>query len=243
MYQPKTLFSKKFSASDIKIECLPNAVWTTHPVYDGKVREAWKEKERLAHNAGVEIWDGIQYRVMNVSEIEDDRILHLKLGIISYRYVATFVDLLPLHQQYGVTPLYHLSTTAIIRTSDGVYIFGKRRKNGTIDLIGGGAQPDEFAISSGIDLEKNVIKEITEETGIEQSSVTSLQGLGIVQSTSSNILLVFFVELTLSQQQTVDAFTHRAEDEMSELVFVPGNNIRSFLKSMNGYRPLIADLL
>lgn len=243
MYPVKTLLDKKFSASDIQIKLLSNARWSANSVYDEQVIKVWKEKERLATEDKVKIWDGTYYRVTNVSEIEETGQLILRLGTIPYRYIATASNLKDLFKENDLEPLFHLSTAAIIRTSEGEYIFGKRSRNGTIDLIGGGVQQDELEVLSGTDLERNLLKEIIEEAGIEQIHIQSIHGIGVVQSITSNIIIISLVQLKLSQVETNEVFKRRQEDEMSELIYVSENEVKPFLKGMTSYRPLIAGLL
>jgi 8-oxo-dGTP pyrophosphatase MutT (NUDIX family) len=131
----------------------------------------------------------------------------------------------------------------MIRTSDGRYIFGKRSRNGVLDVIGGGAQQDEMEIKEGIDLERNLRKEMFEETGIQESQVELIQPIGIVHSITTNIIFISLVQLNISQSQMNDIFKNRLEDEMSDLVYVTEAEIKTFLKEMPSYRPLIVDLL
>lgn len=243
MYPAKTLFNKKFSASDIQIELLPTNKWTANSVYDEQVMEVWKEKELLAKEDGVKIWDGTYYRVTNIPDIELKGNLILRLGTIPYRYIATVSNLKDLFRENNLEPLSHLSTAAIIRTSEGKYLFGKRSRNEMIDLIGGGVQQDELEVHSGADLERNLLKEVVEEAGIEQVHIESIQGIGIVHSVTSNIIIISLIQLKLSQEETGEVFKRRRDNEMSELMYVPENKISSFLKDMPSYRPLIADLL
>jgi 8-oxo-dGTP pyrophosphatase MutT (NUDIX family) len=131
----------------------------------------------------------------------------------------------------------------MIRTFDGRYIFGKRSRNGVLDVIGGGAQQDEMEIKEGIDLERNLRKEMFEETGIQESQVELIQPIGIVHSITTNIIFISLVQLNISQSQMNDIFKNRLEDEMSDLVYVTEAEIKTFLKEMPSYRPLIVDLL
>jgi 8-oxo-dGTP pyrophosphatase MutT (NUDIX family) len=167
----------------------------------------------------------------------------MKLGTVPYRYIATAHDLHDLYKEHGLAPTFHLSTAAMMRTTEGLYFFGKRSVNGKIDLIGGGVQPDELKIKTGLDFEKNIRKEIAEETGLIQHHLRSTEGMGILQSTTSNIILIFLAELHLSKPEVQEVFKTRIDREMADLVFVSEVDIRNFLKGLPTYRPYIADLL
>ena len=235
--------NKKFSATDVVIASSQESEWKANPEYDDLVKETWKQKQSLAKEDGVNIWDGTYYRVANLAQIEESGKLSFELGTVPYRYIATAQDLNNSFIANKFEPFNHLSTATMIRTSDGRYIFGKRSRNGQLDVIGGGAQKDEMEIEKGIDLERNLRKEMFEETGIQDSQIESLQGIGIVQSITTNIIFMSLVQLTVSQYQMTSIFKHRLEDEMSDLVYVPETEIETFLKQMPSYRPLIAELL
>ncbi len=243
MFEAKTLYNKKFSARDIHIELLDNAEWTASSVYDQEVNRVWQNKVAEAFTANTTIWDGMYYRVTNVADIQETKTIVLKLGTVPYRYIATAHELQDLYKEYGFAPTFHLSTAAMMRTTEGLYFFGKRSVNGKIDLIGGGVQPGELKVESGIDLERSVRKEIAEETGIQKEHIESLEGLGILHSTTSNIILIFLVQLNVSESEVREVFKSRSEDEMADLVFVAAKDIKDYLKALPTFRPLITELL
>jgi 8-oxo-dGTP pyrophosphatase MutT (NUDIX family) len=243
MFDAKTLYNKKFSAQDINIEVLNSAEWTANIAYDQEVNRVWQHKVEEALATQATIWDGMYYRVTNVADIQTTEPILMKLGTVPYRYIATANDLQDLYKENGFEPTFHLSTAAMMRTAEGLYFFGKRSVNGKIDLIGGGAQPDELKVEAGIDLERSVLKEIAEETGIQKQHIESLGGLGILQSTTSNIILIFLVQLNLSEPEVREVFKSRSEDEMADLIFIADEDIKDFLKALPTFRPLIAELL
>lgn len=190
------------------------------------------------------IWDGTYYRALNAAELETGATAAImQLGIVRYRYIATFPVLHLHHSRCALDPLYHLSTIALIRTLDDHYLFGKRASSGQVDLIGGGVQRDEMVISSGADIERNLYKEMNEEIGICDKDVVEMSGIGILLSGTSNVLVVGDVRVGLSRADAVLRFEQRTENEMAELVFVPADRLKVFLQSMDDYRRLIPVLL
>jgi 8-oxo-dGTP pyrophosphatase MutT (NUDIX family) len=190
------------------------------------------------------IWDGTYYRVVNASQLETrSEVGLMQLGTIRYRYIATFPTLHRHHARCGLDPLYHLSTTALIRTIDGYYLFGKRARNGSIDLIGGGAHADELMISGGPNIEQNLYKEIHEEVGIWEDEIEELAGIGIVFSGTSNVLVIGHARAGLSKADAIARFGQRTENEMTEPIFVHEDKLRGFLRDMTRYRKLIPGLL
>jgi 8-oxo-dGTP pyrophosphatase MutT (NUDIX family) len=242
MYTPRIILKKKFQFSDIRVEIVSDE-WKANPAYDEQVAKAWVEKQELAKKEGATIWDGLYYRVVNVDEIEKIKEPILRLGTIYYRYIHTAPLLKESFFANKFEPPFHLSTTAAIRTSDGFYLFGKRSRNGAIDLIGGGVQKDQLEITNGDDLEKNLLKEMAEEAGIQKSDIKEIEGIGILHSITSNILIVAHVQLNLSKQEAIAAFENRGENEMAEPIFIPEAELKPSLQKMTSYRPLIAELL
>jgi len=167
----------------------------------------------------------------------------LCLGMISYRYIATIRALYDHHAKEGLEPLNHLSTAGIIRTRDGQFLFGRRSRGGTIDLIGGGVQSDELAVNHGSDIEANLRKEIFEELGVPSAQIEGVKGIGVLHSSTSNVLVIAEVDLALSTKEVVEQFAGRSDDEMSELVAVSQDDLSAFLVNMRDYRALIPELM
>ena len=235
MYTPYILCRPLLPFREIHIQ-LCGDVWTASAEYDALVESVWA-KMKLEQP----LWDGNYYRVVDPTELSGGAIV--RLGTIPYRYVATYRALHDQHTRHGLKALYHLSTAALIRTSDGFYVFGKRARNGTVDLLGGGVQPEELAVTCGADIEENLYKEILEEAGVCRSDVQKLTGTGAVVSATSNVILMALVQMKIGCSEMDARFSRRTEDEMAELVFVPEMDLERYLDEMTDYRKLIADLL
>ncbi len=240
MFTPRILSETPFSIGGIRVQICAEK-WRATPEYDDLVDVEWETMVFQEKNA---IWDGTYYRVVNASELETQSEVGLmQLGTIRYRYIATFPALHQQHARCGLDPLYHLSTIALIRTIDGYYLFGKRTRNGFIDLIGGGAQTDELVISGGPNIEQNLYKEIHEEVGVCEDDIEELAGIGVMLSGTSNVLIIGHIRTGLSRTDAIARFDQRTENEMTEPMFVHEDKLRGFLWNMTGYRRLIPDLL
>ena len=239
MFEPAILLKGPFPIADFVIEP-SGADWQSNPDYDLAVAAEWDKRTRRAAELGDHLWDGLSYRVANPDAWASRR---LQLGTINYRYFATYRRLHETHRAHGLDPLHHLSIAALVRTSDNFYLFGRRRVRRNVDLIGGGVQPDEMAVTCGADLEACLLKELREETGIPAAAVTELTGLGVVLSIISNILIIGHATLSITRAEAQAAFAHREEDEMGELEWVPAGRIQEYLRAMTDYRVLVADLL
>lgn len=235
MYTPYILCQPPLPFRGIHIDACGD-VWTASAEYDALVELVWA-KMRLEQP----LWDGNYYRVVDPTELSNGA--NVRLGIIPYRYVATYRALHEQHVRHGLKALYHLSTAALIRTSDGFYVFGKRAQNGMADLLGGGVQPEELAITCGADFEENLYKEILEEAGICRCDVEELTGMGAVVSGTSNVILMALVHMKIGCGEMDARFSRRKDDEMAELVFVPEMDLQRYLDEMTDYRKLIPDLV
>jgi hypothetical protein len=240
MFNPRVFSRRRFIIAKIAVQ-ICHGEWLPIPEYDALVAAEW---ERMIAHDDSSIWDGAYYRVLNLAQLEEGEAREtLRLGTIRYRYIATFSALRDHHATHRLDPLNHLSTISLLQTNDGFYVFRLRVRNGSKDLIGGGVQPDELAISSGVDIERNLYKEIREEVGIAKCDIRDLVGIGIVYSSISNVLLIGHATTNLSTSEVQDCFGRRTDQEMAAAVFIPGDQLRSFLESMSDYRTLIPRLL
>jgi 8-oxo-dGTP pyrophosphatase MutT (NUDIX family) len=240
MLTPRVLRKEPFSIADINVE-VQDHEWTATPEYERIVGAAW---EKRISETKYPLWDGTYYRVMNIAEACIPASTPMfRLGTIRYRYIATFPALCQEHKKRRLEALYHLSTIALIQTTDDYYLFGKRTRNGAIDIIGGGVQKDELAVSTGADIERNLFKEIREEIGIPANAIERMNGIGILLSGTTNVLVVGHACLRLSKADAELRFAERGDNEMATPIFVPQDKLRAFLGDMPDYRNLIPDLL
>jgi 8-oxo-dGTP pyrophosphatase MutT (NUDIX family) len=243
MFTPAILYKGHFDLAAIAVTVVDEA-WQSSAAYEALVQEVWTARVAAVASRGHRLWDGRFYRVSNVPDIESGLTQPgLRLGTIRYRYVATYGALHTHHAAEGLAPLHHLTTACLVRTCDGYFLFGKRSLGGAIDLIGGGVQPEELPVTRGADLEANLRKEILEEMGVANAHIRSLHGVGVLLSSTSNVLIIGAVDLVLSRDEVAGYFAQRSDDEMSELVAVREEDLNSYLGSMTDYRKLIPGLL
>lgn len=242
MFTPEILLRASFPIAEVRVRVCADE-WAATENYDALV---WAEWERMRTGAKHPLWDGTYYRVLNAAELKDGGASWpgtIRLGTIRCRYIATLPALWEQHARFGLEALEHLSIAALIRTRDGYYVFGKRAQDGSVDLIGGGVQLDEMAVSSGADLEENLYKEVREEVGIGHDEIERLMGIGIVRSSASNVLIIGHARLRLSKAESELRFMDRTDPEMAEPVFVAERELRGFLRLMGDYRARLPDLL
>ncbi len=244
MFKPFIVLQRHFNFSDIEVQILKNQSWKVDIEYDEQVTKYWEEKQRHAAEHNTRIWDGTHYRIANLAETAESKDkINLKLGTVAYRYIATLGDLKDMLVEKSAEAPRHLATAALICTSDRTFLFGKRSYGGKIDLIGGGVQPDEIIVTCGSDLEKNMYKEMEEEAGIRETHIERIEGIGIVHSNTSNVVILCLVHLKVTKKEMEEIFETREDDEMSEPVFVEELDLHPFLSALGTYKPLIPALL
>jgi 8-oxo-dGTP pyrophosphatase MutT (NUDIX family) len=242
MVEPTILAKGPFDVGGFGIEILAEE-WRPPAGYEALVAAQWDFYARLAAERGDRLWDGTAYRVANAQVFSQAAPITLQLGTIAYRYAATYRRLEEEHRSLGLEPLNHISIAALLRTSDDIYLFGRRRVRGNVDLIGGGVQPGELAITCGTDIASTLLKEIREETGIAPAQIGAVRGLGVVSSSTTNILIIAHADLLLTRDEALASFESREEDEMGSLECLPAAALRDYLRAMTDYRTLVADLL
>ncbi|HKF49018.1 MAG TPA: NUDIX hydrolase [Terracidiphilus sp.] len=242
MFASQILLRARFSIAEIGVRVCADQ-WTPTDEYEELVRVEW---ERMRTGVTHPLWDGTYYRVLNAAELKDSAASRpgtMRLGTVRYRYIATLPALWEQHTRCGLEPLEHLSIGALIRTRDGYYLFGRRAQDGSIDMIGGGVQSDEMVVGSGGDLEENLYKEIREEVGIGRADIHALEGIGMVRSATSNMILVGHARTVLSKADAEARFAARTDPEMAEPEFVAEDELSEFLRASGDYRRLVAELL
>lgn len=244
MFTPKTLIKRRFDINDIIIK-LNN---TSNRDIDNNIHaEVQKKRDTIVEKDkknGKNRWDGTFYRIENLSDLNDAaEPIKLELNTIKYRYLATMNDYMEYYKASPERYPNHLSTWAMIQTSDWYYIFWSRTGSGDVDIIGWWAQADELEIQTWKDLENNLRKEMLEEAWITDKHIQSLEWIWFVFSFKSNILLIGEAILTINKEELEEVFLTRQDNEMAKLIFISKDDIVNYMSKMTSFRPLLPDLL
>lgn len=242
--EPKILTSKFFDRNTFEIKMIPSSLILSQELQH-QVDSNWKNFVTESNKKGSKLWDGIYYRLENIDAVKNDSQI-LSFSTIPYSVIRGLTfrrDLSKLKKQFRPN---HIATAALIHTSDNYFVFGERNKktlsNYSIDLIGGGLQPDELEIKICSDIFDNQLKEINEELGVENQHVISLNGIGIVLSSRYNVIFIFYAELNLTKNQIEKFFKENNDEEMEGIVFVKEEKLEEFLSDKGSYRPLVSKL-
>lgn len=245
MVQTQIVQKKRFKAQDIIIIKNKDTTRSIDQGLENKAKNQWDEIVRKNKEEGTKIWDGIYYRLDNVSEVKNGS-NEFQLSTIKYSLVKAYRGISELHDLKEDQYTYHINTGGLIKTTDNFYVFGNKSidlNNPIIDFIGGGLQEDELIVQTGNDIERNVFKEIKEEINLEIEDIKESEIIGILLAKSMAIIIIFEVNLKLTKEEAQIKFDERADDEIKSLVFVPEKDIKDFFSKQSDYRALVAELL
>lgn len=239
--EPKIIFPHAFTESTFVI----NKVESRIQLDDSQLRNIssnWQSFEEEAKLKGGQVWDGTYYRLENVDDISNE----LQFSTIKYSTIRGLTHNQDLSSISVQSRPNHISTATLIQTNEGLFVFGVRNKNSmssrSIDLIGGGLQPEELEVSNCKDIFANQKKEIVEELGISDIHISSMKGLGITLSSKYNVIFIFLTKLSLSKEELLLIFEKKTDDEMQGLEFIEETNLEQYLSEKGSYRPLTAQL-
>ncbi len=243
--KPRILSSDLFAKDTYRIEFSESSL-----VLDAKLSQqvdsVWSTFLSEAKKKGGTLWDGTYYRLENIAEVISGS-THLLFSTIKFSQIKGLTqDLDLLANLPEESRPQHISTTALIHTSDGYFVFGERNKktmsSSSFDFIGGGLQPDELAVKNCSDIFASQYKEMLEEASIDRSLVNKMVGIGIVHSSKYNVIFMFYALLNITRAEVEKIFASSTDDEMTGLVFIPESELAGFLKDKGSYRPLAAEL-
>ncbi|MBP9797721.1 NUDIX hydrolase [Candidatus Woesebacteria bacterium] len=187
------------------------------------------------------IWNGIVYRLIELSEASDT--LTLTLGLTDYKATQSASRM---RNEFANMPFSErpnaMYVSGPIVTSDNYYVFSKKHANSiqtnSINFIGGSLNKDEHILTTSADLAETFKKELHEELNIQSSDVVIEKGLGIVETDSFRIAIVFQVDyLNTREHLSTNCILN---DEHSELIHVHKDELAAFLKDQDDLlNPLI----
>lgn len=244
MFTPKILVKRRFDFSEIHIHHVDHPQW----FLDDDIHEAVNDARKTLYEKHKKEWketrDGRFYRIDNLDWLLQSP-MRFEFGIINYRYL-TWDAVRKFFDYYKQDPNRypcHLSTKAMIETSDWFFVLGGRKGSKDVDLIGWWASPDELEINTWSDIRKNLEKEMYEEAGICEHHISSLEGVWVVFSYTSNIIVIAHAVLHISRAELDEVFLWRSDDEMDRLIYLQREELAEYMGALSSYRPLVPSLL
>ncbi|MBB1294617.1 NUDIX hydrolase [Pseudoalteromonas sp. SR41-4] len=215
--------------------------------YENNLNNIWDEVLEESKNSGVEVWDGLYYRLENIAELKSGS-MQLRLSTVRYSTVRSLMKLSRTHDLDDKYFPYHINTGALISTKDDFFVFGEKANSNDdkfIDLIGGGLQKDELAVHTAIDIRDNILKEAFEEANITQEFVELINLNSIVLTNTMSIFIIFNIKLNINREQLAIEFDNRTDEELSGLRFFDKNEVNQFSSNNNvyPYLTIVPDLI
>jgi len=242
MIEPRVLYDSSYR---VNISIAPQSSRHIDDAIEKELQKKWEEQLEACRKVGQHMWDGESYRVNTIS-LEGDT-LHIELGPImwSTRSPIRYAD--ALHERSEDYWGRGAFVSSLIRCKDGQYVFGTRANEAldrsTITTVGGLICKEGPDITSFEDFSRKLEHEIEEELGVPATDILEEQFLGIVYSRRADIGFIYTCTLNLTQEELQATFQHHSDDELEQLLFIPEEELQTFLTSMGCYWELIPSLL
>jgi hypothetical protein len=193
----KTEGLKLIKKEKLKVTLNGNKIALPHSIQKD-IEDFWKELLSQGGNFK-------RGEVFTIKNIEDkDGVLRIELGFSDYAHYL-FTQRIGLDTEHACKNLH---TSCLIETADNKLVFGKMGEHtaiaGTIQCVGGGLDNDDVR-GNEVDLENNIIKELTEEAGIDvrdKSLVDKFEMKYLRFSLSQNkVAAIFVLKLKIDSEE------------------------------------------
>jgi|GEM_PF-5479414 len=240
------LFAGQAQAADVVVRFKREELPVADPKFKQRVDLAWDKLQDEAKNKKALLWDALLYRLDDFHQHSEG--LELDVSLVSYRFAKTARTLPDLAELPSTAWPQSIFTCGLIQTSDNFFVFGKRGatvSRNSIDMIGGALSFTETRLTSGTELFQAIGQEIKEETGVMDNDISELflKAVFFVPE-SYKYGFLFSVQLTMNATSVKERFDQLSEkEEMSELIFVSGSELKKTLLELGGYKPILAELV
>ncbi|MEI7578666.1 MAG: hypothetical protein WCJ58_01345 [bacterium] len=245
MIKPKILWKGVIEQEQLKVTIIKPE--QSNRVIDldleGKLTAKWQEKLEEAREKGAILYDGQSYRLESFTF--QNGFAYLTVSPLKFSIRST-LKTMPQLENLGETYYSHgLSVGGFVITNDGYYVFARKSRKSasslTKDIIGGVLEKIEPETSVGI-FNMNKI-ELQEEINVKPEMINMMKILGLVRSTSTDIVIVTSTLLNLSAAELKSLFEKRVAKELAVIEFIPSKNLSDYLVQLGGYKPLLGLLL
>ncbi|MFQ5490874.1 MAG: NUDIX hydrolase [Phycisphaerae bacterium] len=191
----------------------------TSPALEAIVEQHWADQLAEARGEGRDLHNGAMIRLVRWEPQDDGVLLHL--GPTDYRrFLGTNFLLADEVDRLGMEAFANpLGTSAMVITSDGYLLFGRRNQNvachaGYYHAIGGTVEPGDCDADQKADVFAAMAREVTEELEVAGEDITAMVCLGLVRDLG--VLqpeMIFEAALRLSRAQVEARFDVQAADQ------------------------------
>lgn len=189
-----------------------------------KIEEIWQAKKKQVEEKGGHLEDRPKLVVQNIS-VESGKMC-LALGHSSYKYYVGFTDL-ELRNLVGLDKLpKFLGAAALLETSDNYIVLNERSQsvfqyNGWLSVFAGSTELDDVDANGVIDPFVTAVREVKEETGVDNLEIADIKCLGYKSDRSIDAdEMLFHVKTTLTKIKLENLQRNKNLDE-GKSVFMP----------------------
>jgi hypothetical protein len=245
MIDPKVLWQGEISESQLKVNLVEasKSNRAIDPEVEGKLQASWRQKGIEANENGAKLYDGTSYRLENLSFNEDT--LTIEVSPMKFSVRSTLKKM-PQLETLGEAYFSHgLSVGGFVKTKDSQYIFVRKSSKSASslqrDVIGGVLETIEPQSGEGV-LNMNRT-ELKEEVNVSPSMIEDMKVIGIVRSSTTDILIVTDTQLSIASAELRELFEKREDRELEGIEFVSPENLATYLEELGGYKTTMGKLL
>lgn len=244
MIDPQILTIGKFSPENLIVSIHPSNR-KINPAIENQLEDLWEAKVKLAAEKGLNLYNGISYRLNSFKE--DDEKLLVDLGKIEYKVRDGLVQIpeyFNLDSEYYRNGCY---TGATVKTADDRYLMvelsGKSMNQNKTDLIGGILEtpPD---VTNGQDIFNSFLRELEEEAVVKKDEVSELYLRSIYLDHKTNIAFHFEASLKLTASEILERFKRETKDQdIKTLIVLTKTDYTEALQNHNPGKQLVGKIL
>ena len=180
----------------------------------------WKEMQDSAKKENKKLWDSDVYRLEKVDFTGNNLCFEVSTIPFSFRLAANkFTDTITnLGSEHGAFGMY---SSCFVISKDNYLVFIEKSDNlfttRKVSFVGGIFIKSEKEIIDGHDLFNAVIREIKEETGVDNKNVTNLALKAGYVSENYNVCLIFEAKIDISFNEIVRRFKPENYEETKRI--------------------------
>lgn len=224
----KILVKKQLGPEDIELS-FSQCKRKTNPEIEKIIKDEWRQLVADYESKNIKTWNG-KIKCLNSFEFKNQK-LKLDLGETTFRELAgTHAPENNVCERFGKEySARGMHVQGAVITKDNYLVFGNRRSNNKISILGGVLDKD-WPIQKSCDLFKAINGELKEELGIKQIHIKNTKLIALVKTIKGKYALCFLVNLLIAKKQVQKVFYKKGNDEHDELVFCKNNKkaIRDF---------------
>jgi hypothetical protein len=245
MIQPTILWQGTIDESRVSINFIEahESNRRIDPEIEGRLPDMWHRKTIEAAERDEILYDGTSYRLETFSVSSDG--LEITVSPMKFSIRST-LKRVPELEELGEEFYSHgLSVGGFVITSDGQYVFAQKSARSSSllreDLVGGVYEKFDTGPRIGIfDMNR---EELKEELNVDPTMIESMRILGIIRSSTTDIIIITTTRLHISASELQEIFEMREDEELQGIVYVAAENLHDYLNQLGGYKPLMSRLI